>query len=82
MSIRTAMLIASAIIVTMFIFQFVVMRQLSIWANETVELTLAMRLCLNVAFLWRRFWWILSPAIIGLMTIISELTDKSTQQHA
>jgi len=82
MRIKTGLIIASVIIVAMFVFDSVMMAELRHWADQTVELSLAQRVLLTAAYMWRRYWIILAPAIAGLFWTIGIITEHSESKRA
>ena len=79
---RTGLIIASVIIVAMFVFDWVMMKQVSQWADLTVELSVTHRVLAQLAFVWHRYWFVLAPAIAGIFWTIGIITEHSESKRA
>ena len=60
------LLVAAAVIATFFEFQRHIFVQMQFWAEEGTYLTEKMRLEINLARVWKAFWWLYSPLIVGV----------------
>jgi len=76
MTIRTALLIAAAIVIAMFAFDRVMIASMNRWADQTVAISSSQRILTGIAVLWDHFWWILTPIIFGFMLTASLLTNR------
>ena len=82
MRIKTGLIIAAVIIVGMFVFDRAMMRQVSQWAGQTVELSVTQRVLAQIAFVWGRYWFVLAPAVAGIFWTIGIITEHLESKRA